>query len=266
MGVFDPENKRLIMDKIADPTQVSDFSFETTFADIKISGHTSNLIDKNLYYLGTYEPNILRTMGEILESSQGKVFVDVGANFGLHSLYARKFATQIHALEPFAPLRERFQSLIIQNQIKNIKLYPDALGNKREERDFFHPPQTNLGTGSFVQDPQFHHQSSERLTTVASGVFLQEHGIMPDLIKIDTEGYEVEIIEGMLELLSNKPIALIFEYSKHTHEKLLQNSRVRDFLLSHYELTTYLNETDVKSARISWCLNRFSNVIALPKN
>lgn len=137
---------------------------------------------------------------------KGGVFVDIGANVGNHSLFAALFlqASQVVPIEP-NPLAFR---LLIQNVLVNGLLdrfdlsklgvgVSDAhkVGYAMEARE------RNLGGAKMLP--------GEGDIDVYRGDELLA-GITPSLIKIDVEGMEISVLQGLSGILdASKPVLLV---------------------------------------------------------
>jgi hypothetical protein len=85
--------------------------FKTDYYGLQYEGNTRDFIDRFVLYFGAYEKPILHFMRDVMESiyaNQG-VFLDVGANKGLHSLFMSRYVTVIHAFDPYEPVLEKFR-------------------------------------------------------------------------------------------------------------------------------------------------------------
>ena len=135
------------------------------------------------------------------------VFLDVGANKGLHSLFLSRYVTVIHAFEPYEPVLDKFRRLIETNKITNIVIHPVGLGDKNEMLSFYEPPESNEGTGSFVKEFKIDNKPYESLQIVIGDHRLKQAGVSSvELIKIDVEGYEKSVLRGLTETLAvNRP-------------------------------------------------------------
>ena len=133
---------------------------------------------------------------------QHRVAVDVGAHVGLWSYNLAHRFTQVHAFEPVAAHRECFARNL--EGIENVTLHPCALGD-REARVNIRTEPTSSGD-SRVDGPgeiPMHTLDSFRLEEV-------------DLLKIDTEGFELFILRGAEELLARqKPVVIVEQKRGH---------------------------------------------------
>jgi len=190
--------------------------FTVDFFGMKYQGNSVNLLDSNVLYFGAYEKDILFFMRDIMLSmdTPDNVFVDVGANNGHHSLYMSKYTKVVHAFEPYPRVLETFHSMVALNKIENIIIHPVGLGDKEEMITFYEPPETNLGTGTFVESYLDDKTKGEQLQIVTGDVALSELGIDKiKLIKIDVEGYEKPALKGLRKTLQASRPFVVFEIS-----------------------------------------------------
>jgi hypothetical protein len=119
--------------------------FKTDYYGFQYEGNTRDFIDYFVLYFGAYEKPILHFMRDVMESiyaNQG-VFLDVGANKGLHSLFMSRYVTGIYAFDPYEPVLEKFRRTIETNKITNIVIHPVGLGDEDAMLPFY-------GGGSLV--------------------------------------------------------------------------------------------------------------------
>jgi len=120
---------------------------------MRYEGNTGNYIDRHILYVGAYEKPLLFLIRDIMKSAfanQG-VFIDVGANPGQHSLFMSHYSKEVHAFEPYEPVLKKFRRMVEINSISNIEIHPVGLGSAHAKLPFHKPPDSNLGSGSFVE-------------------------------------------------------------------------------------------------------------------
>ena len=130
-----------------------DFDFTADLFGMRYEGNTGNYIDRGILYFGAYEKPLLFLMRDIMKSAYANqgVFIDVGANTGQHSLFMSHYSKEVHAFEPYEPVLKRFRRMVEINDVPNIVIYSVGLGNAHAKMPFHKPPDSNLGTGSFVK-------------------------------------------------------------------------------------------------------------------
>lgn len=137
-----------------------------------------------------------------------KVIIDVGANEGQTALYFRQHfkASEIYCFEPVSAV---YDLLVTNCNYLNIKCFKQALGNENTTKKIFISPSYN-GVASitgFKKD----NLSLEEDVQVTTGQAIH-HGLgltTIDLLKIDTEGYELNVLKGFGPLLTTQ-VKMVF--------------------------------------------------------
>jgi FkbM family methyltransferase len=190
--------------------------FTVDFYGMKYSGSSENLIDYAILAHGAWEKYILYFLRDTMQSlrPEGGVFLDVGANSGQHSLFMSKHAARVHAVEPYEPVLKRFQDMIAVNAIDNISIHAVGLGDEPGTSTFYEPPESNQGTGSFVEgiQPSTDHVTELEIVT-GDSIFAGETPIRIDMVKMDIEGYEKPALRGLRETLAASRPVVVLEIS-----------------------------------------------------
>jgi FkbM family methyltransferase len=152
--------------------------------------------------------------------------VDVGSNTGKWTYYLSKVSARVISFEPTFLLFKLNKKLF--SNIKKITTFNFALGSVNASA-IIRVPDSNLDEASVGK--KFNSQmqiSTESVRIVRGDKILKNKKI--DLIKIDVEGYEVEVLRGLQTTIKNKIPVLIVEIEKR-HNPL--------FLLSFKMLKLY---------------------------
>lgn len=200
-----------------------DISFTRDFFGLRYEGNLQNGIEFAIFYYGAFEKPLLfffRDFAQRLQSSSGKSqsFWDVGSNVGQHALFMSQYVSQVHAFEPYAPVRARLEHHIALNQLDNITVHGVGLGESNGELNFYAPTGRNQGIGSFASDNPNHEEPPTRdigqLKVVSGDSYRLEQKIAPpDLLKIDVEGFERMALSGMAQLLAEHRPPVVCEIS-----------------------------------------------------
>lgn len=136
--------------------------------------------------------------------------IDAGANIGVFSLFARHLSSgcEIYAFEPTTKIFNVFQKTIVENNLSNqIHLFNMALGDK-DKRMTLMQSRNGLESGNMLADSnclggrESSFVGSKEVSMMTLDKFVQERGVEKvDFIKIDTEGYEKQIIKGAKEVI-----------------------------------------------------------------
>ena len=172
-----------------------------------------NGVERALYYYGTYEKGTLDIIGKILKRND--VFVDVGANIGLMSLYAALKVGdtgKVYAFEPNPNTRNLLLENIQLNKIQNIKVEGLALSSETKSSKIYDRWDINRGGASLIK-PANPTESYDIQETTFSEYFDRDQDIK--IVKIDVEGFELEVLKGAESFLLNTktPPVLIIEFS-----------------------------------------------------
>jgi FkbM family methyltransferase len=148
----------------------------------------------------------------------GKTIYDIGANIGTWTLLAKAFFPEstIHAFEPLSNHLTQFNEKT--KELKNINIHTFCLGSENTESiinvSSFSDSSSLLDSAPLefeefgIQKINEEKVQVKRLDTVIeSGL-----AIAPDIVKIDVQGFELEVLKGMGDYL-NSTTYLIIEVS-----------------------------------------------------
>ena len=142
---------------------------------------------------------------EIIEKIRGKIFIDIGAFIGEYSVNLSDNFEEIWAFEPAGDSCGKLKRNITKYKIKNIKIFNQAVGSEIGCKKLFRNKQHHLestvpsiraGGLTGFKERNLRGETvpltKVRVTTLKE--IIQKREI--DLVKIDTEGYEEEILKG----------------------------------------------------------------------
>lgn len=144
---------------------------------------------------------------EFFNLEDSKIILDCGANIGIFSLWAHYLSpkSRIYAFEPTQLTFKMLENNIKVNNLEYcISVYNEALG----DADIFtklRTTQNSLGTGNSIMDSESVTPGNILIQNIKMKTidkFVQEYKLEKvDFIKIDTEGYEKQIIKGATETI-----------------------------------------------------------------
>ena len=167
---------------------------------------------------------------------------DIGANTGLYSFFAATKCRRgmVAAFEPYPPNIDLLKRDLARNGFHNIEVVESALSNTVGEIKFTHPEEDDIGYGSSSIDAKEDDDATMVSTTTGDKLVSDEQLPPPNVIKIDVEGAESLVVDGMKEVLSSPECRVIF------CEIHLPGSKIRpsieDFGSSSDELCLRLEE------------------------
>jgi FkbM family methyltransferase len=139
----------------------------------------------------------------------GQVFWDVGANAGIlsYEISDRIVAREHHYFEPNPKVFPWVTAAL--SHLENTSGHQIALSNEIGKATFFVPTK-----GSAYGSLEHAGNSSELEVTKTTGdsLVFDRNMLPPDVIKIDTEGHEVQVIAGMTRIISEFRPVIFFEH------------------------------------------------------
>ncbi|MBN8577353.1 MAG: FkbM family methyltransferase [Cytophagales bacterium] len=165
--------------------------------------------------------------GILMHLQPDDVVWDVGANVGLHSLAIKKLkpTAHVYAFEPFS---RNFERLCINQQLNPdlpIHKFNLALGTRVSIAKLYTTPR-NAGRTSL--QPLQHTQTTEVAVATIAGDDLVLHQVpQPQVIKLDTEGTELEILKGCASILKDTALRVVI------YESFTQQQEIKTLLSSH---------------------------------
>lgn len=179
-----------------------------------------NEMSRELFVTGYYEPNQLYFLDQVLKA--GNVFVDVGANMGLYSLFAAN-RVGVHgyiiAIEPSTRDFERLETNVKLNSFRNIKPEHCALSNHAGFAELHIAKERNAGHNTFgtfayegVRQERTEHVRLQTLDEMIQQKRLERI----DVIKVDVEGSELSVLEGAENTINKFHPILLLELSDMT--------------------------------------------------
>jgi FkbM family methyltransferase len=144
------------------------------------------------------------------------VFFDVGANEGQTSLQInrlQKFKKLPLACHSFEPFQSAFETLSSQPKLmaqkERFHFHQLGLSNRREQLKVQRAPSSNLN--SIEMSGQWEHSNDfENISVTTLDQFIDSMAItFPIVLKIDTEGHELSVLEGGQNGLKSRQIKLI---------------------------------------------------------
>jgi FkbM family methyltransferase len=227
-----------ILRAFSHPDRQKPFAFETDFFGQSYSGNLSNFIDWSVFYYGAFQLHELRLLGAIADTlrTQGKPinFFDVGANIGHHTLFMSRHADHVFSFEPFSVVRNEMIRKLNHARVDNVTIFPVALGDHTETGTFHPPTGANQGTGTLGSNlPDNVSTETISVEVVRGDDFFAAKKLPPmTLLKMDVEGYEARVLEGLRETIwrDRPPIFVEIQKEHYTGSESRKGPSVKDLL------------------------------------
>lgn len=161
---------------------------------------------------GLWEPN--ETHWFVKSVRPGDVVIDAGANIGYYSVLASRLVGptgRVYAFEPDPTAFGILQRNLRLNGADNVVAEQKALSNANTTLELF-IAEGNKGDDRIYQ-PEGEHRTSIRVPAVRLDDYLRGTADHVDVVKIDTQGAEGVILEGMGDIpRANPQMVMIVEF------------------------------------------------------
>lgn len=170
-----------------------DTHFKGHVEDWPINSYQQNVLDAALRYVKNFN-----------------VAIDVGANIGLQTV---RLSTKFSKVFSFEPTSLNYNCLLENTKnLKNVSIYNCGLGEFVKEEKISLPEASNNCGAFSIKD--FINSSLPLISEDIKIKTLDSFGYSPNLIKIDTQGYELQVLKGAIETLKSKPVLIIESETK----------------------------------------------------
>jgi FkbM family methyltransferase len=176
------------------------------------------------FELGAYERETEAIFRAEIEPDD--IVVDVGANEGYFTILAAQLAYRgrVIAVEPQARCVDAINRNLAANDIRNCTILPVALGQSSGKGQLLLMPEMNNGASSLVRSYRWSRRK-QPVEIIDADELAARIGVQVfDFVKIDVEGYEPEVVRGLLPLLrAGRVKKLLLDY----HPTLLAPRGIR---------------------------------------
>ena len=217
---------------------VDDFD-DNLFFYCKLDEHVAS----SIFWKGYHSERELKTLALLLK--EDSVLIDVGANKGEFTIFGAKRVPRgrVLSFEPTEVNSQILEKNVNKNKFDNVKIFRIGLSNKSKNIPIYEPYDKYLnGTkneGAFsVFESKEVGKFLQNINVEIFDQIIKNEGLNKvSVIKIDVEGSELEVLEGMSETLRKfKPYIII-----ETNEKVLKSANH-----SSLEIITFLDNLGYK--------------------
>lgn len=199
---------------------------------------TWDYVQKRIFEDSAYEIATCNLLDKLLQD--GDTMLDIGANVGQFSLLAAKHVGEkgcVIAVEPNAEIFSDLRFNIQLNKLTNIKPILCAVSDRSEILAFRDPPPENRGT-SRIAESVVTGAFSVGAFSVPEILTFYKLG-SPKLIKIDVEGAEKLVLNGLFLSPQYRPDHIVFEFLPNDFEYGSSPQLLLDLVKGNgYELRT----------------------------
>jgi FkbM family methyltransferase len=216
------------------------FDYDFTILNLgkPYAGNLKFGIDHNIFFFQYYEQyitQILQSTAIYLNSQQiATNLLDIGANVGSHSYFMLGVADSVHSFEPHPEIFDSLEAKWKTLKDPSFHVYQFGLGKEDCSLEYYQPIGYgwNSGTGSFVSDCRGNSKTPIILPIREGDKVIKEIGINPvSLIKVDVEGFEPLVFQGLGQTLKRDRPIIIMEISAMTRKVMAEENCFLDSLL-----------------------------------
>ncbi|MDZ7687758.1 MAG: FkbM family methyltransferase [Halobacteriales archaeon] len=147
------------------------------------------------------------------ELKPSDVFYDIGAHIGLYTCFASQVcsAGTVVAFEPHAPNVRQLEKNISLNKPERATIINKAVSNQEGEVAFSQPDKESTESFHSAGSIQTKKEGSLTVDMVVGDSIIERKGLpQPTVVKIDTEGAESLVIDGMRNSLTNEDCRVVY--------------------------------------------------------
>jgi FkbM family methyltransferase len=176
------------------------------------------ILFRRRYYNAIYNPRIEAEVKKTIRGARGDVFIDIGSNVGYYSKLARKRFKKVISVDPNPKYHAEIQLAISNKNGRAMFYFGDGKGAADSLIHNLHNQGKEWENGNPIQ-----------VETITYDQLMLD----ADLVKIDVEGAEFEVIEGMNLHKSKK--AIIELHDERRENELLQKMAEKGYIASQLD-------------------------------
>ncbi len=209
-------------------------------------------VAKDLMILGTREKEHIRILRD--ELKPGKKVLDLGANIGYYAMMMAKMVGEggtVYAVEPSKSNYNLLNISVTLNGFERIvQTFNIGISDRSGIQKFYQSEKSNWHTfyphvHSGNETEKLGDGSAIDMQVMSIGDFIQSYGNV-DLIRMDVEGFEVEILRGLGAILGDRDVRpqVLFESHRPRYDDETHNMKVplRSLFESGYYVKTLASD------------------------
>jgi methyltransferase, FkbM family len=194
---------------------------KTNVGDYIVEGYEKDYVFNTIKEIKNfYEISILDKWTPFF--SNANIIFDVGANLGNHTLYwaDRLKCERIFSFEPYKPTFDILKRNIVVNNLPNVTAVNKGVGKEKGVAGVAFFDESNLGstTLKYMQNSD---DNSMEMIDLDSFVIENNIGNI-DFIKIDVESFELQVLDGMKNILTTMKPDIWIEVGSETFNEVIK--------------------------------------------
>lgn len=218
---------------------------------------SDGIIESEIISVGSWNAELLESCDYFI--ADGSVIIDIGANTGFESIYfAKKFPNcLVYSYEPTSYAYTSLEASRALNYLSNLKTYKLGVGEGSYEIEINSPTANSGNKGAASINNNYDVDETfikETIQIVPLDSHIEED-VKVSFIKIDTQGYELNVLKGAIKTIKrNKPVILFEHEDEYHNDPLAARKSISDFLHSlnyrifvhsHYQALTEIDLVNI---------------------
>jgi len=202
------------------------------------------------YFRDNFESELFRFIRGVVQP--GDVVLDIGANVGIFTVLLARWVGpggHVYAFEPSQETRAILRDHLVLNHVADrVTIIPDAVSDA-PGRSSFHIVGTSGENTLSPKHSRLPTADSVEVVVTTIDAFCSERRILPSLVKIDIEGYEIHALRGAREILAQHSPIVVVELHPLNWPEIGVNAEELAELLSeiNYQAKTFEESPDPMS-------------------
>ncbi len=206
------------------------------------------------YFSKTYEEENFNFF--LKHYKKGTIILDIGAHFGLFSVFFQKIAHGIvYAFEPTKTTNDILRQTVALNHCEDtVKVLAMAVDEIQGTADFFLSEVVGGRANTLVKNSKLSHaKQSYKVEVTSVDHFAGSRNLAVDCMKIDAEGAELGVLKGADSTIKKfKPIILLSLHPEPIQSRGDSLKEIWDLIVNH-GYTILLSDTGQKMDENSFC-------------
>ncbi|MFL2886942.1 MAG: FkbM family methyltransferase [Candidatus Pelagibacter sp.] len=196
------------------------------YFDTRFKGNINEPIDKEIYLFNDYESEQIKILIKELNKKKYNYFLDIGANLGLYSLIvSNKFSNiKIKSFEPISNSIIKFKENIKLNpNSKNIEIFEYGLSDQNTKllmKSYKKKNYIQLGGFGVASKGENLNNLFTSYANFRKGDEILKIENESLVVKIDTEGHEEQVINGLKKIMIKNNVLLQVEIFIKNYERV----------------------------------------------
>lgn len=204
------------------------------FQNILLELNLDESMDRSIFFFNYYENKQINFLKQKIFNGNYEYFLDIGSNKGLYSLIVANLSKTIKIIS-FEPIKKTFSKLkrnIKLNSFKNIKIFNFGLSNKNKKLKVKALKKNNIiQSGGFAvansNDDLKNLHTEKAIFKIGDQIIKLERKKI--YIKIDVEGHEEFVIDGLVKLIKKNNIFLQVEIFDNNKKVIFEKLKSLNF-------------------------------------